>query len=163
MGFPSGASGKEPACQCRRLKRHELNAWVRKIPWRRAWQPTQYSAWRNPMDRGAWGLTFYRVAKSWTLLKHLGTHSHANVEIFTPLHKVEIMPKESVSQSVMPDSLRPHGLQPTRLLCPWDFPGKDTGVPFPSPMPETSIKNYQVSSVHICLKIVHFSTNHINH
>ena len=28
----------------------------------------------------------------------------------------------------MPDSLRPHGLLPTRLLCPWDFPGKDTGV-----------------------------------
>ena len=28
----------------------------------------------------------------------------------------------------MPDSLRPHGLKPTRLLCPWDFPGKDTGV-----------------------------------
>ena len=24
----------------------------------------------------------------------------------------------------MSDSLRPHGLQPTRLLCPWDFPGK---------------------------------------
>ena len=22
----------------------------------------------------------------------------------------------------------PHGLQPTRLLCPWDFPGKNTGV-----------------------------------
>ena len=34
----------------------------------------------------------------------------------------------SVSRSVVPDSLRPHGLQPTRLLCPWDFPGKDTGV-----------------------------------
>ena len=28
----------------------------------------------------------------------------------------------------MPDSLGPHGLQPTRLLCPWDFPGKDSGV-----------------------------------
>ena len=28
----------------------------------------------------------------------------------------------------MPDSLQPHGLQPTRLLCPWDFPGKNTGV-----------------------------------
>ena len=25
-------------------------------------------------------------------------------------------------------TLRPHGLQLTRLLCPWDFPGKDTGV-----------------------------------
>ena len=28
----------------------------------------------------------------------------------------------------MSDSLRPHGLQPTRLLCPWDFPGKSTGM-----------------------------------
>ena len=28
----------------------------------------------------------------------------------------------------MPDSLRSHGLQPTRLLCPWDFPDKDTRV-----------------------------------
>ena len=28
----------------------------------------------------------------------------------------------------MPNSLGPHELQPTRLLCLWDFPGKDTGV-----------------------------------
>ena len=34
----------------------------------------------------------------------------------------------SVSHSVVPNSLRPHGLQPTRLLFPWHFPGKDTGV-----------------------------------
>ena len=27
-----------------------------------------------------------------------------------------------------PDSLWPHGLQPTRLLCPWDSPGKNTAV-----------------------------------
>ena len=33
-----------------------------------------------------------------------------------------------VSHSVMSNSLRPHGLQPTRLLCPWDSPGKNTGV-----------------------------------
>ena len=26
------------------------------------------------------------------------------------------------------DSLLPHGLQPTRLLCAWNFPGKNTGV-----------------------------------
>ena len=30
--------------------------------------------------------------------------------------------------SVMAVSLQPHGLQPTRLLCPWDSPGKITGV-----------------------------------
>ena len=28
----------------------------------------------------------------------------------------------------MSNSFRPHGLQPTRLLCPWDSPGKNTGV-----------------------------------
>ena len=32
------------------------------------------------------------------------------------------------SRSVVSDSLRPRGLQPTRLLCPWDSPGKNTGV-----------------------------------
>ena len=32
------------------------------------------------------------------------------------------------SHSVVSDSLWPHGLQSTRLLCLWDFPGKDTGV-----------------------------------
>ena len=30
--------------------------------------------------------------------------------------------------SVESVSLRPHGLEPTRLLCPWVFPGKNTGV-----------------------------------
>ena len=30
--------------------------------------------------------------------------------------------------SVMSESLRPHGLQPARFLCPWNFPGKNTGV-----------------------------------
>ena len=29
---------------------------------------------------------------------------------------------------VMSDSLQPHGLQPARLLCPWNFPGKNTGA-----------------------------------
>ena len=32
------------------------------------------------------------------------------------------------SHSVMSNSSRAHGLQPTRLLRPWDFPGKSTGV-----------------------------------
>ena len=33
-----------------------------------------------------------------------------------------------LSWSVVSSSLQPHGLQPARLLCPWNFPGKDTGV-----------------------------------
>ena len=39
-GFPGGASGKEPAYQCRRFKMGGFNPWVGKIPWRSAWQPT---------------------------------------------------------------------------------------------------------------------------
>ena len=39
-GFSGGANGKEPACQCRRLKRRGFDPWVKKIPWRRAWAPT---------------------------------------------------------------------------------------------------------------------------
>ena len=30
--------------------------------------------------------------------------------------------------SIVSNSLWPHGLQPARLLCPWDSPGKNTGV-----------------------------------
>ena len=30
---------------------------------------------------------------------------------------------ESVSHSIVSNSLQPCGLQPTRLLCPWDCPG----------------------------------------
>ena len=36
--------------------------------------------------------------------------------------------KVKVKSPVVSDSLRPHGLQPTRLLHLWDFPGKSTGV-----------------------------------
>ena len=32
------------------------------------------------------------------------------------------------SRSVVSDTSQPHGLRPTRLLWPWDFPGKSTGV-----------------------------------
>ena len=41
----------------------------------------------------------------------------------SPMHASE---KSKWSCSVMSNSSRPHGLQPTRLLCPWDFPGKST-------------------------------------
>ena len=32
------ANGKEPTCQCRRLRRHWFDPWVGKILWRRTWQ-----------------------------------------------------------------------------------------------------------------------------
>ena len=61
MGFPGGASGKEPTCQCRRHKRHMFFLWVRKIPWRRSWQPTpvfllgKSHGQRNLVGYSPWG------------------------------------------------------------------------------------------------------------
>ena len=44
----------------------------------------------------------------------------------SPMHESE---KWKWSRSVMSDSSRPHGLQPTRLLCPYDFLGKSSSIP----------------------------------
>ena len=54
LGFPGGASGKESTCQSRRHKRCGFNPQVRKIPWKRKWQPTPVFFPRKSMDRGAW-------------------------------------------------------------------------------------------------------------
>ena len=43
----------------------------------------------------------------------------------SPRHESE---KWKGSRSVVSDPQQPHGLQPSRFLCPWDFPGKSTGV-----------------------------------
>ena len=43
----------------------------------------------------------------------------------SPMHQSE---KWKWSHSAMSDSSGPHGLQPTRLLRPWDFPGESIGV-----------------------------------
>ena len=83
-GFPGDSIDKEPTCQCRRRKRHRFNPWVRKIPWRRKWHPSQYSCWENLMDRGAWPATVQRVAKSWTQLsEHTPSVSLINVLQFS--------------------------------------------------------------------------------
>ena len=65
MGFPGGARGKEPTCQCR-LGVGE----ARSIPGlgrslgEGHGNPLQYSCLENPMDIGAWQATVQRVAQS---------------------------------------------------------------------------------------------------
>ena len=58
---------QETICNARRLR---FDPWVRKIPWRREWQPLQYSCLENPMDRGDWGATVHGIAKSQTRLSN---------------------------------------------------------------------------------------------
>ena len=39
-----------------------------------------------------------------------------------------MLKSQSISCSVVSDSLQPHRLSPARLLCPWHSPGKNIGV-----------------------------------
>ena len=40
QSLSGGASGKDPACHCRRHKKPWFDPWVKMIPWRRKWQPS---------------------------------------------------------------------------------------------------------------------------
>ena len=61
MGLPRWHSGKESTCQCRRCKRRGFNPWVKKIPWRRKWQPSpvflseKFHGWRSLTEYSPWG------------------------------------------------------------------------------------------------------------
>ena len=71
------ASGKEPACQCRRHKRGRFSPWVGKIPGEGNGNLLRYSCLENYMDRGAWQATVHCVAKRQALLRpaHPSTHT----------------------------------------------------------------------------------------
>ena len=75
-GFPAGASGKEPACQCRRRRFNPFPAG--KILWRRAWQPTPvFLAWRIPWTEEPGGLQSIGLHRVGTQLKWLSKESQA--------------------------------------------------------------------------------------
>ena len=48
-------------------------------------------------------------------------HTHASLSQNVSVHAC-------FAASVVSDSSPPHGLEPARLLCPWDTPDKNTGV-----------------------------------
>ena len=71
-GFPGGAGGKEPVCQCRRCTRRGYDPRVGKIPWRKAWQPTpvflpgESHGQRSLVGSSPWG----RRVKHACVIKH---------------------------------------------------------------------------------------------
>ena len=67
MGFSDGTSGKESACQCRRLAGDDgLAPGLGRSPEAGNSNPLQYSCQENPMDGGTWQATVHGVRKSRT-------------------------------------------------------------------------------------------------
>ena len=62
-----------------------------------------------------------------SFLYFLDLKNNKTKDIFTSLDSPEPY-LCMLSRLVMSNSLQPRGLQPTRLLCPWKFSGKNTGV-----------------------------------
>ena len=72
MGFPGDASGKEPTCQCRRL-RHDsdpLSMGCEDFPREGHGNPLLYSCLENLMDGKIWPTTVHDIAKNQTRLNH---------------------------------------------------------------------------------------------
>ena len=68
LGFPGGASGREPT-YAGDIRDVGLIPRSRRSPGGGHGNPLQYSCLENPMDRGAWWATVHSLSKSWTRLK----------------------------------------------------------------------------------------------
>ena len=86
MGFPVGASSKEPACQCRGHKRHKIPGSGRSSEGGHE-NPLQYSCLKNPMDRGVGRVTVHSVTKrydwsNWACIHASGCERHQFNRVF---------------------------------------------------------------------------------
>ena len=90
MGFPGDVSGKESACQYRRLRDTSSILGLGRSPGGRHGNLLHYSCLENPMDRGAWRALICRVTKSWPRLKQLSRHSHIQIRNIWDLFPVKL-------------------------------------------------------------------------
>ena len=82
MGFPGGASDKEPASPCRGLRDAGSVPGLGRSSGRGSGNSLQYSCLGNPMVSGAWYTTIYRVKSSRThdlAWKHSKTYQLCNI------------------------------------------------------------------------------------
>ena len=82
MGFPGGASGREPACHAGEVRTYVGDvrdagsfSGSRRSSGGGHGNPLQYSCLENPMDWGAWQATVHGVAQNWTRRKWLSMHA----------------------------------------------------------------------------------------
>ena len=89
LGLPWWFSGKKSTCQCRR---YGFNPWVRKIPWRRKWQPTPvFLPGKSHGQRNLAGYSPQGSQKSQTLLSYtITTKLSLKCIIVTPWSSSEL-------------------------------------------------------------------------
>ena len=83
-GFPGGTSGKEPACHCRRHRRHRLLGWEDPLEKGMATH-SSILAWRIPLTEQPGGLQpmgLCRVGHDWRDLACIHTHKR-DYQMFT--------------------------------------------------------------------------------
>ena len=79
MGFTGDAGGEEPAANAVHKTDVGFDLWVRKIPWRRAWQPTPvFLPGESPWTEEPGGLQSMEL-QSQTWLKQLSTQHSVHV------------------------------------------------------------------------------------
>ena len=113
---------------CLQFRRPRFDTPVRKVPWRRKWLPPPvfllsakilvFLAWRIPWteEPGDYNQGSFKESDATEQLTYT-----------VVLRSICCMKSENeVTQSCL--TLRLRGLSPTRLLCPWGFPGKNSGV-----------------------------------
>ena len=125
IGFPRWLSGKESTYQCRR---RGFDPWSRKIPWRRKWQPTPVFWPENPHGQrtlagySPWGRK--KVRHDLATTKSIAWDSYGLIKnLFCSTATATAKSRQSC-----PTLCDPIDDRPTRLLRPWDSPGKNTGV-----------------------------------
>ena len=101
FGLSWWLSGKESPCQCRRHGGLRFNPWVRKIPWRRAWQPTPiFLPGRIPwteepgrlLSMGSQRVRHYW--SNWACTQGTLTHTHTQIIIYLfPSCSASLKPK----------------------------------------------------------------------
>ena len=101
----------------------QVQSMGREGPWRSKWQPLEYSCLETRLDRGAWQAAVHRVAKS-----RMTEHAWQHITYFKCVVNSTVCVCVCVLSSVLSNSLQHYGLWPARLLCPWDFPDRNTGV-----------------------------------
>ena len=92
LSWSKTTTTKNPACQCRRWKRPGFDPWVRKNPWRRAWQPTpvflprKFHGQRSLADYSPWAHEELDMTEHTYMHTHTHTLAHTHTHTHTHLH-----------------------------------------------------------------------------